>query len=248
MSFWTTILLFGLIVVAVHFLEGITGFGSTVLSMPLVSMLVGIHVAKPVLTLYTVITCGYVLIKAYKDIDWKQYNKMMLLLLMGLPIGILIYNVLPKSGLLIFLGVFMVIVSIRGILISFGIVTNAMQIKDAPALFLVFCGGIVHGAFASGGPLIIVYATEKLKNKSSFRATLCLIWVTLNVILLTQMYLANQITTEVVNTSLYGLIFLAVGTVLGVWAHNKIHNDVFTKVTYSALFIMGVITLITNIV
>ena len=45
------ILLFGMVVLITHFLEGITGFGCTVLALPFCIMLVGIKAAVPVLVI-----------------------------------------------------------------------------------------------------------------------------------------------------------------------------------------------------
>ena len=104
----------------------------------------------------------------------------------------------------------------------------------------MFLGGIFHGAFSSGGPLIIIYATEKIKDKSAFRATMCMVWLAMNVLLLTQMAFAGQLGADVWKTALWGLPALVVGTVLGDWAHHRIRDTVFTKLTYGILLLSGV--------
>jgi uncharacterized membrane protein YfcA len=53
-----------------------------------------------------------------------------------------------------------------------------------PYYLILVVGGMVHGAFASGGPLVVLYASKTLTDKGSFRATLCLLWTTLNTLLL----------------------------------------------------------------
>lgn len=44
-----TVALFGIVVLMTHFVEGITGFGSTALALPFCIMLVGMKTAVPVL-------------------------------------------------------------------------------------------------------------------------------------------------------------------------------------------------------
>lgn len=239
-----TILLFGLVVVLTHFLEGITGFGCTVLAMPFSIMLVGMEVAKPVLTLYALLLCLIFVVKGFSQIQWKHYLKMMSMLIIGLPIGIMAYQWMPRKPLIIALAIFMAIVSVRGLLLSFDIVKKRGQVKDIPALICVFLGGIIHGAFSSGGPLVIIYATEKIKQKSQFRSTLCLIWVTLNTIILIQMIAAGDFTTQVTRTAVYGLPFLLIGAVAGNLAHNKMNEILFTRVTYIVLLVSGIFMLI----
>ena len=238
-----TYLLFGLVIVTTHFFEGVTGFGCTVLAMPFCIMLMGIENAKPVLTMYALLLCLIFAVKSFGQIRWKDYLKMLGMLLLGLPVGIMIYQWMPRELLLIVLACFMTIVSIRGLLISFRLIKAKGEVKDVPALISVFLGGIIHGAFSTGGPLVIIYATEKIKDKSQFRATLCLIWVTLNTILILQMILAGNFPAEAARTAVYGLPFLILGAVLGNWAHDRMNQATFTKLTYILLLVTGIFML-----
>jgi uncharacterized membrane protein YfcA len=45
---------------------------------------------------------------------------------------------------------------------------------------LLFCGGIIQGAFGSGGPFVVIYAAKAIHDKRVFRVTLSLIWVCMN--------------------------------------------------------------------
>ncbi len=247
MPIWAIFSLFFFIVVIAHFLEGVTGFGSTALSMPFLTILLGIHIAKPVLALYTLLLCIYILARSIKNVDWRTFGKMMAAMIIGLPIGIFLYNQLPKKPLLILLSVFMIVVSVRGLLYNFGILKQGKKPKEILSLILVFLGGIMHGAFASGGPLIIIYATGKIPEKSRFRATMCMVWLTLNTVLLAQMAFSNQLTQEVGSTSLWGLPFLIGGTLLGDWAHKHIKDTFFTKLTFGILLASGIFMAISNI-
>ncbi len=63
-------LLYGLVILLTHFIEGITGFGCTVLAMPFVFMLMGIEIAKPVLTVYALLLCTAFVISNFGQILW----------------------------------------------------------------------------------------------------------------------------------------------------------------------------------
>ena len=243
MSELAVVLIFGFIVITTHFLEGITGFGCTVLAMPFSIMLLGIDTARPVLTVYALLLALYLAVRYRKSISFAHYGKMIGAMLLGLPVGILAYDILPRRQLLLVLAVFMILVSVRGILKSFGIIRKGAPIKNAPALYLVFLGGIIHGAFSSGGPLVIIYASEKIKDKSVFRATLCLIWSTLNTILLAQMLINRQIDGGAIRLAGMALPFLIAGTLLGDYAHKHIRDTVFTKLTFLILLATGIFML-----
>ena len=237
-------MIFGCIVLATHFLEGITGFGCTVLAMPFSIMLLGVETARPVLTFYALMLTLYLAVRYRKSVVREHYAKMITAMLIGLPIGIAAYNYLPKGILITGLSIFMIIVSVRGILNAFGFVGKSKPIKDIIALPLVFVGGIIHGALSSGGPLVIIYATEKIKDKSEFRATLCLVWSTLNILIITQMLFSRQIGGQIVKTAAVAFPFLIAGAVLGDFAHKHIRDTVFTKLTYIVLLITGIFMMI----
>ena len=159
-----TIILFGLVVLLAHFLEGITGFGCTVLALPFCIMLTGIKTAKPVLTVCGLLLCLYVVIVSYKDILWKQYLRIMIFVGLGLPIGMWIFNKFPENVLKNILAVFMIVISIRGLIICYRKNKVTKPINNSVLNFILFIGGCIHGAFTSGGPLVIIYAAEKLKK------------------------------------------------------------------------------------
>ena len=70
----TRIILLGLVVLITHCLEGITGFGCTVLALPFIAMLLGVKTAVPVLVVLAWVLAGYIIIKSWKDINWKEFG------------------------------------------------------------------------------------------------------------------------------------------------------------------------------
>ncbi len=109
------LLLLGLVVLITHFLEGVTGFGCTIIAMPFAILLVGIDIAKPVLTVMGLLLTLYVVIISYKHILWKQYFTILFYMLIGMPLGLLAFNKLPKDLLIMILAFFMIFLSIKGL-------------------------------------------------------------------------------------------------------------------------------------
>jgi len=234
-----TILLFGIVVMMTHFLEGITGFGCTVLALPFCILLVGIKTTVPVLMILAWILALYVIIIDFKNIVWKEFLNIAIFVGLGLPIGIFIFSNFDDKILKIILGIFMILVSIRGLYSAFINSSKTKHINKYLLDFILFCGGIIHGAFASGGPFVVIYATRALKNKSNFRATLCTLWFTLNSIIITQNIIKGTITFPMIKLLIYTLPFLAAGMVIGNIAHNKVNEDIFIKLVYTVLFLSG---------
>lgn len=236
MSLWI-ILLFGIVVLLSHFIEGITGFGCTVLAMPFAILLLGITVAKPTLTILAFLFCLYVVAISYKDILWNEYFKIIFFMVLGLPIGIWLFNKLPEATSKKILAIFMIIIALRGLYLSFIKQTKGKKINSKILNFIIFLAGCIHGAFTSGGPLLIIYATNALPKKENFRATLCMIWVTLNSVILLQSSIQGAITPNVLKLTLEVIPFLILGAVFGNKSHHKIKENDFIKLVYIVLLI-----------
>lgn len=234
----------GAVILIAHFLEGITGFGCTVIALPFCIALIGVKTAVPILTILGWLLALTIVIMDREKIVKNEYLKILGFVILGLPIGIFLFASLPEAPLKILLGIFMVAVAVGGL------VTNVTSIRLPFTLdtklgaclmnFMLFLGGIIHGAFSSGGPFIVVYATKKLQSKGAFRATLSAIWLTLNSIIIAANLIHGSYSTEVLKTVLVMLPFLLAGMIAGNIAHKKIESGFFSKLVYSVLLISGV--------
>lgn len=232
-------ILFGVVVLTTHFLEGITGFGCTALALPFCILIVGIKLSVPVLIILAWILALYVIIIDFKNIVWKEFFRIISFVGVGLPIGMIIYSYLPEAILKKILGAFMIIVAIRGLYICFGGVSR-LKLKPFILNTILFLGGIIHGAFGSGGPFIIIYAANAIPKKSNFRATLCTLWFSLNSIIIIKNIAAGAINRNVIILLLVSLPFLFAGMIIGNKAHSKVNDDLFTKLVYSVLLLSGI--------
>lgn len=239
-----SLILFGCIVFLTFTIEGITGFGSIVLALPFCTLLTSITTAVPALMALDLLLCLYIAVIDYKNVIWKKYFKIVCFVLLGLPIGIWGFTNLPEYMLKCLLGVFMICVAVRGLYTSWH---GSAEVQPGPMSrtknylldFLLFFGGITHGAFGAGGPFVIIYASQVFTDKSQFRATLCMMWVTLDVILVANNFKQGFMTSDVWDIVLSGFPFLFAGMLAGNWGHHRIDGQHFTKLVYIVLLCSG---------
>jgi len=238
-----TEILFGLLLIGTLFIEAITGFGSTVLGLPFAVQLTGLDVAVPVMVFHAWLLSAWVVATNFKKIVWQQYGTVMLFVLMGLPLGMWAFAALPETMLKLMLAMFMVAVAVHGTVRGFRKATDKtepLSRRSRIVLYaLLFLGGVIHGALATGGPLIVIYTALTIKEKGSFRATMCAVWLSLNAIMLMRFLLAGAFTPVVTRLGLVTLPFLVAGVLLGSWAHKRIPNRHFGRVIYVVLLLAG---------
>jgi len=242
-----TILLLGLIQLFAQALEAITGFGSTVIAVPFMAMLTDLDTAKAVGVTHTWLLVIYVVYVSWKHIVWKEFGFIVLYVGIGLPFGFLLYGKLDSTYLMGILAVFMIGVGINGIYTTRRnrrqAIAQAEPAKKSLLMrFILFCGGIIHGAFGTGGPLIVIYAAQALKDKTLFRTCLCLLWLCLNTVLLIQ-FTYNGVWTQNNYMPLYATVitlpFLFVGIMIGNYLHHRVSEYVFRLIMFALLLGTG---------
>ncbi|MDR1269453.1 MAG: sulfite exporter TauE/SafE family protein [Planctomycetaceae bacterium] len=250
MNEWVQIFLVGIIVFGTHALEGITGFGCTVLALPFIAMLLGIKVAVPVLAVLAWILAGYIVLVSWKNIVWKEYLFIVVYVGIGLPIGMLLFDYLPENILKGLLSLFMIGIGIHGMKKTINkndtnLSPESISVAEKNLLMrgVLFLGGIVHGAFVSGGPFVVLYASKALPNKSLFRVSLCLLWFTMNTIWILRFSLFDQQgwTPEIGWVLIITLPFLISGMLLGNRLHHYVSDYYFRLIVYGMIIISGMI-------
>lgn len=236
--------LVALIVVLTHFQEGVTGFGCTVLALPFITLLLGLKVAVPVLVIQGWLLAMLLVLESRKKIVWGEFARIIVLVGVGFPFGIWGAKALPESTLKWTLAAFMVVVGAQGLVSQYrgALASTKMspRTKMLASLFLPL-GGVIHGAFGSGGPLVVIYAARALTDKTLFRVTLCMLWSVLNTILIGQWMMSSSLTPHIWKMTAFCLPFTLVGLFLGNHAHYRINEVTFRKMIYSVLVASGIV-------
>jgi len=244
----TLILLLGLIVFVTQTLEGITGFGSTVLALPFAAMILGLDKAVPVLALHTVLLAAYIVFVSWKHIVWKEFGFIALYVFIGLPIGYLLFKNLDDTYLKGILSLFMIGVGIHGVRMTWQsrnqTIASTEPVKKSGLMrFVLFLGGVVHGAFATGGPFVVIYASRALKEKALFRVSICLLWLCMNTVLAVVWIVDGVWTRETNDLLLVSLPFLLLGIGVGDYLHHRVNEGVFRLIVYGVLVASGLVLL-----
>lgn len=237
-----SIAIFCLVIICSNIIQGITGFAGTLIAMPFLIMLVDLETAKQVLNLLGILASLMIIIKDYKLIKKKQLLIILFWMTIGLVIGMIIYKIAPRRILLIVFPLFVLAVGIKGILKHNNETTvNSSNDKTTVIdILLLLFAGIIHGLFVAGGPLLVIYATEKIMEKNSFRATLSAVWIFLNSIMLIQAITANTITVSMSKYMLISIIPMFAGVIIGNYLLTKLSQQFFMKLSYTLLILSGI--------
>ena len=257
MVFETGFILLAIIQIFGFFVEGSAGFGCTVISAPFATSILGIETAVPFGTIMSTIFVVSLTLKSLKNISWKDLGKILLACLPGLFLGQCLFYVVDPNVAKVGIGLAVTLIAAFKIYqnIISPLVLKKVKSEDVvdtlpKKIFRYTClivGGIVHGAFNIGGPLITVYTLEAVKDKIKFRNTMIALWATLDVLNSINHFRNGTLTPYLWSAVLVCVPFAAVGFILGVKFTDKINRETFLRFVYVVLLAVGLNTLIRSL-
>ena len=240
-------ILFFIVVFISNVIQSITGFAGTVLAMPFSIMLVGFNTAKPILNVLGIILSLGVIGTNHNSLNKKEFGKIIGIMLVGMVGGYFITKNFSFNPDLLYkaLGVIVIVFMLIGVFNSYSEEyrkkkKETNQKTDILAYIVLVAAGIVHGMFICGGPLLVVYASEKMKGRDEFRVTVSAVWAVLNTIVL-----FSDIKSGYFNPKLFLLLGICVVMLFfALWAGNIIFRHInkkwFMIITYILMGISGV--------
>lgn len=220
-------------------IETITGFAGTLLAMPPSMILIGINEAKVALNFLSLLTCTFITIKNYKSINKEEFINMFLFMTVGMLVGIKVFDRLEANMILKAYSLLLVSVGLS----SLSGKSGKKKLSPTLSIIILISAGFIHGMFVSGGSLLVIYAANKLKNKSEFRATLAPLWMGLNSILLYEQASTGLINLQIVKLIAISILPMILGIFFGEKLHHKINQAFFLKITYVLVTISGLMLL-----
>ncbi len=225
--------------------EACAGFGATILAIIFGAQYFSIEDLIPILVPLNLLLSLTIVVRYYAEIDRRALvSRILPITGIGMPIGIAIFQYAPSRALKIAFGMIVVLLGL------FELTTEALARKSGKraasrklptwqgVLFLLG-GGIMQGLYASGGPFVVYYASREIADKRKFRTTLALLWLILNAVLVSSLFLTGKLTRFTLTYSLYLLPAVLLGMFVGMKVHDRVSETTFRRLVYALLVLAG---------
>ena len=233
-----------LVLVFAHTVETVLGFGATIITLALGIYIFPLDTMLPVLVILGLLQSLWLVVRWFKYIRWRVLLLHILpAVVVGMAIGIY-YRTLVADyrQLIILLGIFVMAASLLEIIMIYRTRAAGGSLPRYLGWPILIMGGIFHGIYALGAPLIVYYSSRELKEPAEFRATVSMLWLILAVMLVINLYSIGQINITTITTT--GIVLP--GLILGIFfgSRMKFRMLPFKVLIYALLFIAGLLLLL----
>lgn len=220
------------------FIQGVAGFGSALIAMPLLVPLLGIEVAAPMFALL-IFTGEIIMIIRYREsLHFGQIWRLMVGALVGIPLGMIGVNALPEPLVLLILGI---VTAGYGLYALSGAKLPLQKRKNSNIGYgFGFLAGILSGAYNTGGPPYVMYSSTRGWSPAEFKSNLQAMFFVSSIGVIIGHTLLHHMTLNVIQNFLLALPAMVVGLVLGYSLDNLIKPQQFRIIVLILLVIIGV--------
>ncbi|MCP4712078.1 MAG: sulfite exporter TauE/SafE family protein [Planctomycetes bacterium] len=219
------------------------GFGDALVAMPLLSLVMAVEVATPLVALMAVTISGVILIKQWRDVHLKSLGMLIAATVAGLPVGVFLLKGLNDEVMKMILAGVIILFSLYQLLHP-----RLFWLKtDRWAFLFGILAGILGGAYNTNGPPVVFYGALRRWDPARFRATMQGYFVPTGGMIVIMHGIGGLWTRAIWMNYVYGLPLILVAIFLGGWLHRRIPQDKFNKYIYVGLFVLGVVLLINSI-
>jgi uncharacterized membrane protein YfcA len=217
------------------FEQTITGFGFSLIVMPLVTLALGIQTAAPLVALTALTLYVVNFIRHRESVIVSEVLRLVIASVLGIPVGLWALSNVTESVIKVLLGL---------ILIAFAYYSIARPatlqlISKRWGYGVGFLAGCLGAAYNTPGPPLVVYGTMRQWDKDEFRAALQLLFFVTSVLTVTSHVLTHRMTLSVLTS--YGSVSpaLLIGIVAGARVDRWVNKAIFRAMVNGMILILG---------
>ena len=226
----------GLIFLSAGIVQGLTGFGSALVAIPLLCLLIDIKQAVPLCSLNGMVITTVLFIQLRKQADLRKVIPLFVGSIPGVFIGATLLKSVDSGLIKTFLGILLIVYS----LYSLKATPRKTELHRIWGWVAGFLSGAIGAAFSAGGPPTIIYTTLNGWTKDEIKATICSAFF-FSVFLIIFAHALNGLTTRTVITRfIFSCPFVLTGTITGAALYRRLPEKNYLQLIYIFLIIMGV--------
>ena len=221
------------------FVQGLTGFGTALVTSVFWSATLPPSVAAPLITVSSVVSLSVATRAVLPSLDWRRAAPLLLGGVAGTPLGIWINPLIDPAQFRLGIGI-MLCLYCPAMLLARRLPTVTVGGPPLDA-FVGAIGGAMGGIAALSGPVPVLWCTLRGGPRDSQRATLQVFLLTAQIAALVGYTAAGLYTPRVLGMAVWIVPSVLLPSLLGTVAYGRLDANAFRRVVLVLLALSGVV-------
>lgn len=228
-----------LLLVLIFFLaglvQGVTGFGSALVAMPLLLLFLEAKTAVPLCMLNGLVITAFLSLQLKHHMEWKKIMPLFVGCIPGIFLGVTLLKKAENDTIKILLGMMLIAYSWYGLRVR----PRPRHIHGAWSVLAGFATGAIGAAFSAGGPPAIIYTALTGWSKDAIKATLSGFFFTTGILAAVAHAVTGLTTVQVLHYFFISTSAVLLGTWVGSLLYGRLSREKYMRLVYLTLFAMG---------
>ena len=211
-------------------LQSISGFGFSLLAMPLLSIFVDIQDAVVIATLCGIFTNAVHLRKDFQFVERSIARRISLSALIGMPLGVVVLTVFSATQMRAIIGA-VIVVLVFLMMRNFVLKTENTNVDIVLGAF----SGLLATSVSTNGPPLVFLLQSKQLDPWRLRATLAYVFTISGCASFVVLMIAGKGSSDAFQYAMLSLPAMYLGTVVGRKARRRVTQEAFKRLMYVLL-------------
>lgn len=229
------------IFLAAGFTQGITGFGSALVAIPLLTFFLDIKTAIPLCALNGLLITLVLTLRLQNHIDRRKILPLLFGSLPGIVVGAFFLKKADPDLMKVLIGC---------LLIAYGCYrllerprASLRKIDSRWSYAAGFVTGLIGGAFSAGGPPVIIYTTLTGWSKDDIKATLSGFFLASSIFIVIAHSVNGLTTIPVFSYFAITAPGVLIGVLVGAELYDRFNTDNYLRLLFISLLALGIMML-----
>ncbi len=241
-----TTLLVCIIVGLTYAVQSTFGFGAGLISLPFLTLLIGAKAGISLNLIFQTFTAT-LLFTVWKDITFPKLPFFLVCTAIGIVIGTLFLKNVDDYTLEVLLGFYLLFYALKELFKErLPNVEMATRFKSSPYYAAVcgFPGGVISGAFGTGGPMLVSYIKNLHLSKDNLRATILFTMFFCNIGRILMAWQTNQFDEHSLTYALYATPAFILGLLAGHYYSKRLSDKQYLLYINVIILLAGIMILL----
>ncbi len=221
-------------------IQGVTGFGSVMITLPLLSLAFDLRAVIPLVALFAQCINLWLVVELRRHLSISRLGLLLLATAPGIPVGVWALKAFPEWVISVLVGLLLLLFSLHSLLVR----PQPRTLGRGWTALAGFLAGILGGSTGANGPPIIIYAAMQPWTKDEAKSLMTGYFFFAGLAVITLHALSGLTTLRVLGLFAAGFPALAAGVFLGSRLYRKLGGGSYRNAVLLLLLVLGAFTVL----